>query len=239
MNNNQVQPENRPSIISDKQIDQSYVAKYVTGVFGWMFLALSITAVTALLVANSPAINLILGNKLVFFGLMIFQLVMVGYLSIRIEKMSSTTATAVFLGYSFITGLTFAVLFLVYSAASLFLTFAITAGTFGIMAAVGYFTKADLTSFGKLLFMGLIGIVLASIVNFFMKSPTLYWIISYVGIAVFVGLIAYDTQKIKAYALLETEEARKKGAILGALALYLDFINLFLMLLRLFGRGRD
>ena len=113
--------------------------------------------------------------------------------------------------------------------------FGITAGTFGIMSAVGYYTKQDLTKFGQIMLFGLIGIIIASIVNFFMKSEMLYWIISYIGVAVFVGLIAYDTQKIKGYALLETEEQRKKGAILGALALYLDFINLFIYLLRLFG----
>lgn len=240
MNNNELQQQNEPSVFTDKPIDQAYVARYVTGVFGWMFLALSITAITALMVAsNATAIGFLLGNKIAFFGLIIFQLVIVGYLSLRIEKMSSSTATAIFLVYSFITGLTFAVFFLAYSASSLFLTFGITAGTFGVMAAVGYFTKTDLTSFGKLLYMGLIGVIIASIVNFFMKSPMMYWIISYVGVGVFVGLIAYDTQKIKGYALLDSEEARKKGAIIGALALYLDFINLFIMLLRLFGKGRD
>jgi FtsH-binding integral membrane protein len=153
--------------------------------------------------------------------------------------MSSTTATAIFLGYAALMGLTFAVFILAYSATSLMTVFAITAGTFGVMSAVGYFTKQDLTSFGRIMLMGLVGVIIASIVNIFVASTALYWIISYVGVAVFVGLIAYDTQKIKAYALLDSEEDRKKGAILGALALYLDFINLFIMLLRLFGGSRN
>ncbi|MFA6059766.1 MAG: Bax inhibitor-1/YccA family protein [Taibaiella sp.] len=221
-------------------IDSSFVARYIAKVYGWMFLGLSITAVVAFLVASSPlAQSVLFGNRLVFFGLFIAQIFLVGFLSIRIQKMSSTTATAIFLGYSALMGLTFSVFILAYSAASLVTVFAITAGTFGVMSAVGYFTKQDLTSFGKIMIMGLVGVVIASIVNIFMESKMLYWIISYVGVAVFVGLIAYDTQKIKAYALLDSEEDRKKGAILGALSLYLDFINLFIMLLRLFGGSRN
>jgi FtsH-binding integral membrane protein len=221
-------------------VDSGFVAKYIAKVYGWMFLGLGITAVVAFLVASSPiAMSILLGNKLVFFGLFIAQIFLVGFLSIRIQKLSSTTATAIFLGYAGLMGLTFAAFLLAYSAAALVTVFAITAGTFGVMSAVGYFTKQDLTSFGKIMIMGLVGVVIASIVNIFMESKMLYWIISYVGVAVFVGLIAYDTQKIKAYALLDSEEDRKKGAILGALALYLDFINLFIMLLRLFGGSRN
>lgn len=221
------------------QINSSYVAQYMAKVYGWMFLGLSITAIIAFLTASSQAaVELLYGNRMVFFGLFIAQIFLVGFLVMRIQKMSAATATAIFLGYSVLTGITFSALILAYTAGSLVTVFAITAGTFGIMSAVGYFTKQDLTSFGKLMFMGLIGIILASIVNFFLKSSALYWIISYVGVAVFVGLIAYDTQKIKAYALLDSEEDRKKGAILGALALYLDFVNLFIMLLRLFGSRR-
>lgn len=222
---------------SPVQIDTAYVARYMTKVYGWMFLGLSLTAIVAFLTASSPAaVQFIVGNRLVFFGLMIGQLFMVGFLAIRIQKMSAAIATLVFLAYAALNGLTFSILLLAYTTGSLLSVFAITAGTFGIMTAVGYFTKQDLTSFGRIMLMGLIGIILASIVNFFMKSEMLYWIISYVGVAVFVGLIAYDTQKIKAYALMENEEDRKRGAILGALALYLDFVNLFIYLLRLFGR---
>jgi FtsH-binding integral membrane protein len=221
-------------------VDSGFVARYIAKVYSWMFLGLGITAVVAFLVASSPVAQaLLFGNRLVFFGLFIAQIFLVGFLSIRIQKMSSTTATAIFLGYAALMGLTFSAFILAYSAASLVTVFAITAGTFGVMSAVGYFTKQDLTSFGKIMIMGLVGVVIASIVNIFLSSPMLYWIISYVGVAVFVGLIAYDTQKIKAYALLDSEEDRKKGAILGALALYLDFINLFIMLLRLFGGSRN
>lgn len=221
------------------QINSSYIAQYMAKVYGWMFLGLSITAVVAFLTATSEAaVTLLYGNRMVFLGLFILQIFLVGALVVRIQKMSAAAATAIFIGYSVLTGITFSALILAYTAGSLVAVFGITAGTFGIMSAVGYFTKQDLTSFGRLMFMGLIGIILASIVNFFLHSTTLYWIISYVGVAVFVGLIAYDTQKIKAYALLESEEDRKKGAIMGALALYLDFINLFIFLLRLFGNRR-
>jgi FtsH-binding integral membrane protein len=221
-------------------VSPEYVAKYMTKVYGWMFAGLSVTALVAFLVASSPAaVAFFFGNKLAFFALLIAQIFLVGFLSVRIHKMSSAVATGIFIGYAGLMGLTFAALLLRYTAASLITVFAITAGTFGIMTVVGYVTKQDLTSFGKIMFMGLIGVVLASIVNIFMSSPTLYWIISYAGVAVFVGLIAYDTQKIKAYALLDSEEDRKKGAIMGALALYLDFVNLFIFLLRLFGGRRD
>jgi len=218
-------------------LGSGYIARYITRVYGWMFLGLSITSIVAFLVASSPAAAAFLyGNKLPFIVLILAQFFLVGFLSIRIHKMTSVTATWLFLAYSALMGVTFSVLLLTYSVGSLVSVFAITAGTFGIMTALGYFTKQDLTSFGKIMIMGLIGVVLASVVNIFLRSTTLYWIISYAGVAVFVGLIAYDTQKIKAYALLDTEEDRKKGAILGALALYLDFINLFIFLLRLFGR---
>ncbi len=218
------------------QVDSGYVARYMTKVYAWMFVALMVTAGIAWYTASNEAlINLIISNRILFFGLLIGQLFLVGFLSLRIMKMSAATAAAVFIGYAALNGFTFAVLLGIFTLSSIFTVFAITAGTFGIMSAVGYFTKTDLTSFGRLMFMALIGIIIASVVNMFMHSTTLYWIISYVGVAVFVGLIAYDTQKIKAYALLDTEEDRKRGAILGALALYLDFINLFIYLLRILG----
>ncbi len=225
---------------NEAELNSSYVAKYMTKVYGWMFVALMITAGVAFYTATNEAlIQLIFGNSLLFFGLIIAQLFLVGFLSIRIGKMSASTAAAVFLGYAALNGFTFAIILGAYTLTSIFAVFAITAGTFGIMTAVGYFTKTDLTSFGRLLFMALIGLILASVVNIFLKSPMLYWIASYVGVAIFVGLIAYDTQKIKAYALLDAEEDRKRGAILGALALYLDFINLFIYLLRIFGGRKD
>ncbi|RYD96601.1 MAG: Bax inhibitor-1/YccA family protein [Sphingobacteriales bacterium] len=237
--NNNENDTNLDSVFNDKAADQHVIAKYITKVYGWMFLALCLTGITAFLVASSDFAQQIMGSsRFVFFGLFLLQLFLVGFLSLRINKLSSGTATAIFLGYAILTGVTFSVLLLAYPATLLAQTFGITAGTFAVMSAVGYFTKKDLTSFGRLMMMALIGIIIASVVNFFTQSATLYWIISYVGVAVFVGLIAYDTQKIKQYALLEVEEDRKKGAIMGALALYLDFINLFLMLLRILGGGR-
>lgn len=217
--------------------DQSFVAKYITKVYAWMCLGLALTGVIGYFVSTNEALLLSIVNYRMF--LFIGQLVLVGFLALRVHKMSSAVATAVFLGYAALNGLTFGLIFAIYTTASLMSVFAITAGTFGVMTAVGYFTKTDLTSFGRIMLMGLIGIIIASVVNIFLSSPTLYWIISYVGVAVFVGLIAYDTQKIKGYAYLENEEDRKRGAILGALALYLDFINLFIYLLRLFGSSRS
>ena len=221
-------------------VDQSFVAKYITKVYGWMFLGLAITGVVAYLISTSPAAQaLVFGSIFTFIGLFVLQIFLVGFLSVRIHKMSSATATAIFLFYAALVGVTFSALLIQYEASKLATVFGMTAGTFGVMTAVGYFTKQDLTSFGRIMIMGLVGVVIASVINIFLASPGLYWIISYVGVAVFVGLIAYDTQKIKAYALLDSEEDRKKGAILGALALYLDFINLFIMLLRLFGGSRN
>ena len=215
---------------------KAYVARYISKVYGWMFLALSVTAVVAGYVSQSEAIlSMLLSSRFLFFGLLIGQLFLVGFLTMRLQKMNVNMATTNIFLYAALHGLTFAVLLLMYTPASLMGVFGITAGTFGIMSAVGYYTKQDLTGFGQIMLFGLIGVIVASVVNFFMQSEMLYWIIAYVGVAVFVGLIAYDTQKIKGYALLETEEQRKKGAILGALALYLDFINLFIYLLRLFG----
>lgn len=231
---NSWQEEHNPAAV-----DSKFVANYITKVYGWMFLALCLTAGIALYISSVPAlIDTIKETRILIIGIVIGQLFLVGFLAIRIQKMSAAIATLVFFLYAALNGVVFAVILGAYTAGSIATVFAITAGTFGVMTAVGYFTKTDLTSFGKIMLMGLIGIIIASIVNIFVGSSTLYWIISYVGVAVFVGLIAYDTQKIKGYALLENEEDRKRGAILGALALYLDFVNLFIYLLRLFGDRR-
>lgn len=238
-NNNDYDKYDIESIINQQQrsVDGDFVAKYVTKVYGWMFLALTITGVVSFLTATSTTVmQLLVTTPFVFLGLFIGQLFLVGYLSLRVHKMSSATATTVFLAYAALTGVTLSTIFFRYTGATILNAFGVTAVTFGIMTAVGYFTKKDLTSFGRIMIMALVGVIVASIVNFFLASSTLYWIISYVGVAVFVGLIAYDTQKIKQYAYLDSAEDRKKGAIIGALALYLDFINLFLMLLRIFGR---
>lgn len=217
----------------------SYIAQYMTKVYGWMVAALLVTAAVAWFTASNAAmVEIIFGNRILFFGLIIGQIFLVGFLSLRISKMSAATAAIVFLAYAMLNGFTFAIYLLAFSASSVFLVFAITAGTFAVMSAIGYFTKTDLTSFGRLMIMGLVGVIIASLVNIFMHSSTLYYIISYVAVGIFVGLIAYDTQKIKAYALMDAEEDRKRGAIIGALALYLDFINLFVYLLRLLGSRR-
>lgn len=155
--------------------------------------------------------------------------------------MSTTTAIAAFMGYAILNGLTLSLIFLIYTFSSIALTFFVTAGTFAVMSVYGYVTKTDLTKIGKIMMMLLVGIIIASIVNMFLKSPMIYWITTYIGVAVFVGLIAYDTQKIKNYFLELNGDESLKGrmAIMGALTLYLDFINLFLFLLRLFGGGRS
>jgi FtsH-binding integral membrane protein len=215
------------------QADTKYIASYMTKVYGWMTFGLALTFIIGFVLSTNEAFLASIYNfrMLLFIG----QIAAVGFLAFRVHKMSSTTATMLFLAYAALNGLTFSLLFAMFKMSSMITVFAMTGGTFAIMTAVGYFTKQDLTSFVKLMFMGLVGVIIASIVNIFLGSSMLYYIISYVGVAVFVGLIAYDTQKIKAYALLDTEEERKKGAIMGALALYLDFINLFIYLLRLFG----
>ena len=214
---------------------------FITKVYGWMSFALIITAVVAMITAGTPAlVRLILGNRLLFFGLIIGELILVGYLAVAIRKMSASTATMVFIGYSALNGLTLSIIFFLFTKESLASTFFITAGTFGIMSAYGYFTKTDLTTVGNICFMGLIGVIIASVVNLFFFNSVLYWITTYIGIFVFIGLTAYDTQKIKniGFSVSEGTEEGKKAAIMGALRLYLDFINLFLLLLRLFGQRR-
>lgn len=213
-------------------------ATFMTKVYGWMTIALLITAFSSMFTLSSPALlELIFGNKLVFYGLIIGELLLVGSLVLAVQKMSPTMAAIVFIGYSALNGLTLASIFLIYTAGSIALTFFITAGTFAVMSIYGYITKADLTRIGNLALMALVGIIIASIANFFLQSETLYWIISYIGVAVFVGLVAYDTQKIKNLSdSIDVNSAEgKRASLIGALTLYLDFINLFLFLLRLFG----
>ncbi|MEW5735929.1 MAG: Bax inhibitor-1/YccA family protein [Thermodesulfobacteriota bacterium] len=222
---------------------QELVNGFVRSVYNWMAGGLAITGLVAFYTANSPTmVNAIVGTPMLFFGLIIAELVMVFTLSARIYKMQAQTATALFIGYAVLNGLTLSVIFLAYTSASITSTFFICAATFAACSVYGYSTKRDLTSMGGFMFMGLIGIIIASLVNIFLKSPALYWTISYIGVVVFVGLTAYDTQKIKNMARTMPADvgagAARKGAIMGALALYLDFINLFLMLLRIFGDRR-
>ncbi len=210
----------------------------VRQVYAWMGAGLALTALMALITVSTPALFMgIVGNKLVFYGLMIGELILVFTLSAAIGRLSTGVATVLFLGYSALNGLTLSVVFLVYTADSIASTFAVTAAMFGAMSLYGYVTRRDLTSWGSFFFMGLIGILIASVVNIFLKSNAVSWVVSAIGVIVFTGLTAYDTWKIKALAAAGAEG--RKPAILGALTLYLDFINLFLMLLRLMGGRRD
>ena len=211
-------------------------------VFVWMALALAITGITAFGVATSPAlVAAIFGSKLMFWGLIIAEFALVFAISGAINKLSLSTATLLFILYSVVNGATLSVIFFAFSTAVIAKTFFITAGTFGVMALVGYTTKTDLTSMGKLLFMALLGIIIASVVNMFVHSSGFDLVISYVGVLIFVGLTAYDTQKIKQMCLMAPDagETAQKLALIGALELYLDFINLFLYLLRIFGNNKD
>ncbi len=211
-------------------------------VYAWMTAGLLTTGAIAMFVANSPAmLNLIIGTPYVFFGLIIAELVMVWVLAANIGRMSAGLATGMFLGYSALNGLTLSIIFLAYTSESIATTFFVTAGTFGLMSLYGYTTKQDLSKIGSLLVMGLIGFLIASLVNLFLQSTALYWIITYAGIAIFVGLTAWDTQKIKRMIQANagaTDSVMHRIAIMGALMLYLDFINLFLLLLRILGRRR-
>jgi len=213
-------------------------ARFITKVFGWMSVALAVTGAMAMYTATSETLlSFVFGSKITFFGLIILELVLVGFLSARIRRMNATTATAIFIGYSLLNGLTLSSIFLLYTSSSIASTFFITAGTFAVFAFVGYTTKTDLTRLGSLLFMAVIGIIIASVVNMFLGSSQLDYIISFVGVLVFTGLVAYDTQKIKEMNIIGNEgtDEDRKEAIMGALTLYLDFINLFIFLLRLFG----
>jgi hypothetical protein len=205
---------------------------------------LGLTGVVAYGVANSPGVTeVIFGSQLIFFGLIIAQLAMVFMISARIQRMQASTATMLFIVYSALNGATLSSVFLAYTQSSITSTFFICAATFTACSVYGWTTRRDLTTMGGFLTMGLIGIVIASVVNMFFQSGAVSTIVSYVGVLVFVGLTAYDTQEIKNMALSQPADidagAVRKGAILGALKLYLDFINLFLMLLRIFGGRRD
>jgi len=208
-------------------------------VYVWMCLALLITAGTAYRVANSEELlRIIFSSKLSFFGIIIAQFAIVWFLSARIKTLSMTTATILFALYSVLMGVTMSCIFIAYTQSSIASTFFITAGTFAVMSIYGFTTKKDLTSIGNLLFMALVGLIIAMVVNFFLKSSMMDLVISCIGVLIFVGLTAYDTQKIKALMNRENTEENQKMAIIGSLMLYLDFINLFLFLLRIFGRRR-
>ena len=211
-------------------------------VYTWMALALAITGFTAFGVASSPGIvTAMLTNKLLFWGLLIAEIGLVFYVTARINRLSLATATMLFVLYSVLNGAMLSIIFLVYTLNSITSVFFITAGTFAAMSLIGYFTKTDLSSLGKILFMALIGLIIATVVNMFLKSSAFSLIASYIGVLIFVGLTAYDTQKIKKMLVMHDEvtEESQKIALIGALSLYLNFINLFLYLLRIFGSNRN
>jgi len=215
--------------------------RFMVRVYNWMGAGLAMTGGVSWYVSTSETIlNLLITQPILFFGLLIAELGLVFYLAARVMQMDVGQAMGVFFLYAGLNGVTLAPLFLLYTTASLASTFFVTAGMFGAMSFYGYTTKKDLTSWGGFLFMGLIGIIIASVVNMFLHNSMLYWIISYAGVLIFVGLTAYDTQKIKETNILGNEgtDEDTKEAIRGALTLYLDFINLFLMLLRIMGTRR-
>ena len=220
------------------------VNAFMRGVYGWMCLGLLLTAAASAFTVSSPAMmQAIFGNQILFFGLIIVEFGLVLGISAAINRLSAGTASGLFLLYSALNGVTLAAIFAVYAKAVIINAFLVTGGMFGAMSLYGLLTRRDLTSLGSFLFMGLIGIIIASVVNIFTKSAMMDFIISCVGVLVFLGLTAYDTQKLKVMgemAPADDATAVRRGTILGALTLYLDFINLFLMMLRLFnGSSRD
>lgn len=229
-----VSPMNSQVIAEEQQ-------RFMVKVYNWMTAGLVTTGAMAFYTANSETMmNLIVQNRIIFFALIIAQLGLVFYLSSAVQRMTASQATGTFILYSGLNGITFSFIFLAYTASSITSAFLVTAGTFGVMSLYGYTTRKDLTSWGSFLFMGLIGLIIASLVNLFLHSPALTWITTYAGVLIFVGLTAYDTQKIKMMNVLGNEgtDADQKEAIIGALTLYLDFINLFLMILRIMGDRR-
>jgi FtsH-binding integral membrane protein len=223
---------------------QVQVNEFIRSVYNWMAIGLALTGFVAFYIAQSETmLKLIFGNRLIFFGLIIAELALVFSISARVHKMESSTATGLFILYAALNGATLSVVFLAYTGSTIASTFFVCAATFVACSIYGMTTKRDLTSLGGFMMMGLIGIIIASVVNMFIRSSGMSMIISYIGVLVFVGLTAYDTQTLKTMALTQPADLDagvvRKGAILGALKLYLDFINLFLMLLHILGGRRQ
>ncbi len=212
----------------------------MTRVYAWMMAGLLVTGAIAMFVASTSLGVALISNRLLFFGIIIGELALVWYLSARINKIAASTATGLFLAYAALNGVTLSIIFLAYTSSSIASTFFVTGATFGVMSVYGYTTKRDLSRLGSILFMALIGFLIASVVNLFLQSGVIYWITTYAGILIFVGLTAWDTQKIKQMSMHSSGEESQvqRIAILGALMLYLDFINLFLLLLRIMGNRR-
>ena len=233
-------PYSRPQTL-EYGTSAGVVARFMNNVYAWMAAGLALTAVVAWMVAHNAAALSAIFNRGTFIFLILVELGLVIAISYAIQRISAGVATALFLLYAAINGLTFSVIFLTYSLANIGVAFGITAGMFGGMSLIGYVTRMDLTSFRGFFIMGLLGIIIASVVNIFLQSGPLYWFITYAGVALFLGLTAYDTQKLKqiAYATEGNPQMANRLAINGALALYLDFINLFLSILQIMGRRRD
>ncbi len=233
-----------PRVREEVMFRQTEVAvnNFISRVYLWMSGALGLTGAVSIYIAINPfLVQLFLGNSLILIALVIGELALVFFLSRSIAKLTVQQAMMAFLGYAFLNGITLASIFLIYTAESIATTFFCSAGTFFLMSVYGYTTKRDLTSIGNLAFMALVGLIVASVVNLFVHSSGLGLIISYAGVLIFVALTAYDTQRVKQMSqTMENASAESsKGAIMGALILYLDFINLFIMLLRIFGNRRD
>lgn len=236
----------RNEIEFQNQVIQSVNTAYRTlmgKVYLWMTLALAVTGLTSLYVASSPSlVQSIFASRGTFWLLVIAELALVFILSARIMKMSFSTAGIMFALYSVLNGVTMSFIFIAYTSTSIATAFFVTAGMFAAMSFIGFVTKKDLSSFGSFFTMALIGLIIASVVNIFLNSSVMYWIITYVGVLLFVGLTAYDTQKIKQMLIEygdEVNDSTQKLALIGSLSLYLDFINLFLYILRLFGNNKE
>jgi uncharacterized protein len=222
---------------SARQAELAAPQSFLQRVFAWMFGGLLVTAASAAAIGSSDTLLTdITENPILLIVLFGVQIGLVIWMSAGISRMSPGVAAALFFAYAALNGVVFALVFELYTAQSIFTTFLITAGMFGAMAAWGYFTDLDLSRLGAVLFMALVGLILATIVNIFVANSALYWITTYAGVAIFAGLTAYDMQKLKQYGTQDAGDGRM--AVLGALALYLDFINLFLFLLRIFGQRR-
>ncbi|MFG6381684.1 MAG: Bax inhibitor-1/YccA family protein [Muribaculum sp.] len=223
----------------ESQALDTRVSQVMKRVYVKMFLALLVTGGAAWICAGIPdLVYFLASHRWVYWGLLIVELLMVFGISGAVNKISSPVATVLFYVYSLLNGVTFALIFAAYTPVSIFKTFLITAGVFGAMSVYGYFTNRDLTKIGSFLFMALIGLIIASVINIFWANSTLEWIVSIAGVLIFIGLTAWDTQKIKQMAQYNAIEPSRLATI-GALSLYLDFINLFLYLLRFFGSSRD
>lgn len=227
-------------INSQKAALDSYVSQVMKRVYVKMFLAMIVTAATSWIMGtNEEIMSYMLANSWIYWGLLIGELAMVFTISGAINKLSDSTSTLLFYVYAILNGAVFSIILMAYTTASIFQTFLITAGVFGAMSIYGYFTTSDLTKMGTFLRMALIGLIICIVVNLFLRSSQIDWLISFAGVAIFIGLTAWDTQKIKTMAAQTDQSTSGKLATMGALMLYLDFVNLFLYLLRFFGNSRN